>query len=79
MIPKIMEATRLLRCPLREKIDDDTIGDVEEKQKTLTVANIQVSDQAARTTPPTRCWPQAGSPPETAERIGTLQWHAGGR
>ena len=32
MIPKIMEATRLLRVRL-EKIDDDTIGDVEEKQR----------------------------------------------
>jgi hypothetical protein len=32
MIPKIMEATRLLRVRL-EKISDDTIGNVEEKQR----------------------------------------------
>ena len=38
MIPKIMEATRLLRVRL-EKIADDTIGNVEEKQRLF--ANIR--------------------------------------
>ena len=69
MIPKIMEATRLLRVRL-EKIADDTIGNVEEKQRLF--ANIR-SQTKRLNYAADRLLAASWRPAKPAERVALLR------
>ena len=69
MIPKIMEATRLLRVRL-EKIADDTIGNVQEKQRLF--ANIR-SQTKRLNFAADRLLAASWQPAKPAERIALLR------
>ena len=66
MIPKIMEATRLLRVRL-EKIADDTVEQC--RGESSGCSRTSGPRRSGSTTPPTACSPRAGNPAKPTERV----------